>query len=395
MNVNEFIENLLETEKDNKHMITSVELGVKKFESYKEIFGLTVEQTMELIRKNVRLLAKNPNMINEKIEFYKNHFNMDYKEIKDLLVKVSALVISSNESIEAKTEYFKNVLDLNNNEIAKLLKTYPKLFTLDIEMLHFKVDFYKNALKLNDEEVVKFIKSSPGLLNRDVISNEPTSIKSKMIFYKKILKMNDEELRTIIRRNPSFLHYDIISENSTSVKSKMNFYKTTLELSDDQLIEMIKKNPHLLQYDVLSTDDSSAQSKLKYLKSIGVTKEQLVSNPTLLAHPAKRVRFRYMILAQVVNDEDIFKSKNLMISEKKLYARLKYLQSRSDVKDIRMSFLGYAEQSFVKQYGITSEELLEKYKLDENAIEDVVTTYNNSHKRKITLNDEETIELLR
>ena len=62
---------------------------------------------------------------------------------------------------------------------------------------------------------------------------------------------------------------------------------------------------------------------------------------------------------------------------------------------IKLSHLIVSEKQFTNTYGISSEELMETYKLDEAAIAKIIEQYNETHARRINLTEEEKTELLK
>ncbi|MBO4569877.1 MAG: hypothetical protein J5689_01510, partial [Clostridia bacterium] len=79
------------------------------------------------------------------------------------------------------------------------------------------------------------------------------------------------------------------------------------------------------------------------------------------------------------------------INENKLFARLEYLKGREDIDPIPMHFISAGEEKFTKRFGVSSEELMKIYPLNENVIENVIKEYNaqNSDKQIYLTEDEQ------
>ena len=324
---------------------------------------------------------------NECLELFGISTDELYKIVKYYPYLLGADIVSdSATSVKSKLNFFKETFSLSDIELIKLIKTAPDLLNYDTvgngpTSINGKIKFYKETLHLDDIELAKIVKLIPQYLSFDT-----ASIEFKLNFYKNLLGLSDSEVILLIKSAPALLCLDVVSTSPTSVKSKLKFYKDNFSLTDKELTELIKFFPMILAYDIINVKEArtGAKVKLALLNQMGVDKEDILKNPILLAHPATRLRIRFMILNQVYSKEDILKSRFLMTPEDKTYARLQYLLNKTDrtnLTDIKTD-----DAHFIKKYGITTTELKKLYPLDEKAIEWVENQFNkkNNSKWKLT-----------
>ncbi len=168
----------------------------------------------------------------------------------------------------------------SDRDIEKIIQKRGKTATSTAEehMLELKKFF-----KMTDAELVQFINCAPNLLGADILSDAPTSVKSKTEYYKKTFGLSDDSTKKFIFAFPSLVTYDITdktitgeqnenkpnkTENDTTIPEKIRFYKKLLMLSDAEVIKVIKKFPVLLGYDIHSNEPNSVLTKIKFYKEL-------------------------------------------------------------------------------------------------------------------------------
>ena len=383
------IDDIVQIGVKNKQCI--YETGVKKVNDYLKLLNIDTDEFYEMVKSLPQLLgydiiSDKPTSVKSKLKFYKDTLSLIDSELAKLIKSFPVLlsydtISDKPTSVKSKLKFYKNTLSLTDNELAKLIKSFPVLLGFDTmsdspTSVKSKLKFYKDTLSLTDSELTKFIKSFPVLLGYDTISNNPTSVKSKLNFYKNTLSLSDSELTKLIQSYPSLLSHDTVSDKPTSIKSKLKFYKDTLSLTDSELAKLIKSFPTLLGYDIVNIKEARTGIKVKLalLKQMGIEKETILENPILLAYPATRIRFRFMMLKQAYDKDTTSKSRYMMQSEDVLYARLRLILSKNDPNSLVDMIRG--EQSFAKKYGVSSAQLKQKYPIDERAIDFVEKLYN-------------------
>ena len=164
-----------------------------------------------------------------------------------------------------------------------------------------------------------------------------------------------------------------------------------LNLSDSEFGRMSRTFPQLLCLDTASEGKSSIRNKIKKLKDVVLPDELheiVIKKPMVLSVPVQSVKIRYMI-ANTQGDEQNFFMKSLLTNEKKAWARVNYLHHINAPK-----YWTYVnEKQFVKQFGVTSEELMKVYPLDKEAVEGIEKAFYEKTGEKMTLDSEEIKEL--
>ena len=297
-------------------------------------------------------------------------------------------------------------------ELANKLNSRGNLKVLDINTLKDRQDYYLNTLKISKENFSRMLNQSITLLLHDINVTVPTKIKN----LKEILDTDDDEIVTqMITRLPSILGYDLSTDGKNSVRAKMEFYKTTFDISNEKLISWIKRSPCILGYDCFSSSPTSVLSKVSYyqklfgttqkettdiianvpllldfdcnsngktslknkvrvINSLGLTNGYIASHAQILVAPADSIKFRYMLFSTVLEPEKFINSKWFGVSEQKVYARIKYLKAINE--SIKVTTLINGNQN------IQTERIVEKYPLNEKAVQKIEDEYVEMTKQK-------------
>ena len=211
---------------------------------------------------------------------------------------------------------------LNNGytkaDIIKMAKLFPSLFGIGTQSLRKKVEFMI-SLGYERENVLKMTKRLPALFGYSI-----ENIKQRIEDIK-IFGFTKEEIIQMTSISPAIFSYGI-----DSIREKMTDLEA-LGYTKKEVIRMIKLFPALLGSGI-----ESIREKVKFYDSINMH-ELLIVDP-----------------------------KDFMQSTKLSYARYEFYKVKGikiDMTNYRKLFLG--SKRFEKQYGITKEELLEKYKYED------------------------------
>ena len=189
-----------------------------------------------------------------------------------------------------------------------------------------------------------------------VTFKDEQKVLDKAKFYQQEFDLSRTDFIKMLKVLPTLLN---LSEES--VKAKANFYQQEFDLNRAEFIKMLKGLPVLL-----SLLEESVKEKHKQILDLNIPKSVIIKNPNILTVPTNTLKVRYTILRQVATREDILSKIWFMTSQDKTYARLRYLQNKSN--KIKISHLLQDEKRFVNAYGVESKELMKIYKLTPEAI---------------------------
>lgn len=335
----------------------------------------------ETIKKDITLLIFRQDYITEKAEYYKKLLGFDKAQFK----KYPSLFVLDIDLVNKKLDYLINTLGFNESQ----LKSFPKLLSLDYSSdesvptsVRAKVKFYQDTLGFDKAQFQK----APCLIQYDCTSDEntPTSIRAKIKYYREALGLTNEHFK----KNPGILGYDCLenSDSPTSVPAKIDYYKNSVGLDETQ----IRDNLVLLHLDTVNEQNkSSVPAKLSALQEIGITGEDIRNNTQLLLTPAQDIKDKYAIWCSIFPDKSFMELRTWFITRtNKVYARYKYLSSENFLENIyklsgrrsdfnlRPNHLDMCESQFKLRFKASSEELMQRYPLDENALKEFYEKYN-------------------
>lgn len=374
------------------------ELSVKgKIKAYREILHLSDAELRKMILLRPKLLlldvsSDSETSVKSKIEAYKEILNISAEEARGMIIKFSALL---NYDVSSEAKY-------SDDGQMQVRETSVRA----------KIRAYKEIFHVSDEEIRKMILAYPEMLGYDVLSESEysndsgtertsrTSVKAKIEAYKRILHAGDDEIRRIIAKNPRMLRLDIsdddveeVEESKTSVKSKIKAYMQILGMSEEQVCKIILREPSLLSFDVVSEKNNSVKTKVKKLKEIFSDEELksiLVSYPEILGIPAQHFKIRFMMAVNSGVEERFLKNSDFRTNERKVWARLCIARQR---KVSEYCAFHASEKTFQKQFGVSSDELMEKYPLDMKAVREIEEEYYKITGQRLVLTEDELAEL--
>lgn len=278
--------------------------------------------------------------------------------------------------------YLKENFNMSDNNIEKIVS---KIKVRDLELVKTKIEFFKSSLGFTDKEITEVIVAFPKILTLDTKSDRPDGVRAKIKFYKDTFKLTDRELHDFVKDLPAALGYDTVTDQPKSVKSKMKFYKENLDMDKEQLIEFIKNSPYVLSYDTISDKPTSIKTKLEILHKIGITNDQIIAQPKILAYPAQSLKMRIMLKAIYYGVTQSF-DYGMMFNEQLVYARAQFVRGRIDIPS---KLIYQNDKRFSERTKTTSKELLERYTLTQEKALQIQEEYNKNSKDKLQLTETE------
>ena len=282
------------------------------------------------------------------------HFDWTEQEILDKTKKLDFIFseLSENAVLEL-TQFFCDEFKLSEDKFKKILKKMPSLLNFTIEGIKKKEQFYESVFSMKREEINKMVKLFPAILGAST-----QSVLDKENFYKSEFRVTHDDFCKMIKLSPALLSYD-----TDSVQEKTKFYESIFGITSTEFGEMIKKVPALLGRSI-----ESVQEKVREIKDIKIPSQVIVQNPSILTVPKNTLKLRYVILRNIASREEIFSYPNwYMTSQDKTYARACYLLETG--KKLNWKTVLYSEKVFGKMCGVSSDELMAKYKLTPGKIE--------------------------
>lgn len=321
---------------------------------------------------------------------------LKYKSVLDKLTDAGVYLMGNSEQINVeKLKFLGEEMSLTETELFRLIKHYPRILGLYIKgiegenisskqrsiylanktlSLQERFVSIRKKLNLDETEFRKLFRTFP-----QIVGFNDHSLDKKLENIAKEFDIHDEgELKAFVVASPTLLGLA-----SRTFNQKIGYYQELFDYSREQILPLLKLNPKMFTYKMEGTMTAS-KTKLQKLLELGASIEQIISNPVLLSIPAQKAKIRYLIMAQSMEDKEIFGSKNLMTNEKKLYARHKYLENSNS-----KSYLCISEPQFQLHAQADSYELMEMYPLTLEAVCELESQYYITHNKLLTLNDAE------
>lgn len=291
--------------------------------------------------------------------------------------------------IEHKLRFYDKLFNLSRPETLKIIVKFPQLLGMDVFMddptaVKTKLSYYVRRFGLSGYELTKILKNFPGILNYDVSDCSATSVPKKFETYINKLDLSEEELRHIFIAYPRMLSIGA-KGGKNSIKKRIEFYKEELEADAEELKYVLLKAPAILGFDINSNSPTSAKRKLKALKEIFTT-DEIKKNPILLALPACKIKFRYMLLYPY--EKNLAEKGGLMLNERVAFSRICHLKERR-VKPT-LSRISYPEIVFNARQG----KITKEYPLTLEVIKRVQDYYNSLTIKSLYLEEDEVRAIL-
>ena len=217
------------------------------------------------------------------------------------------------KKIEEMNAYMKK-LGYSKEEVIKMAKSFPPIYSYNTDNIKQKIEHMKK-LGYSKEEVIKMTKSLPAIYGYSI-----DNIKKKIEDMEKIGYSRAEVIK-VTKSMPTIYGY-----STDNIKQKIEDMEK-LGYSKEEVIKMTKNLPAIYSLNI-----DNIKQKIDFYDSIGLH-ELAINDTKKLMQSVSLSYARYMF----------YKEKNIEINDKS-YNKL---------------FIG--QKLFEKAYGITKEELLEKY----------------------------------
>ena len=237
-------------------------------------------------------------------------------------------------------------------ESKEILNTYP-LNTCKPETLKKKIEeinMYMEKLGYSRAEVIKMTKSQPAIYGYSI-----DNIKQKIEDMEK-LGYSRAEVIKMTKSLPAIYSYSI-----DNIKQKIEDMEK-LGYSKEEVIKMTKSLPSLYSYSI-----DTLKQKIEDMEKLGYSKEEVIkmtkSLPTIYGLSIDNIKQKIDFYDSIgLHELAINDTKKLMQSVSLSYARYMFYKEKNiEITDKSYNKLFIDQKQFQKVYGITKEELLEKY----------------------------------
>ena len=237
-------------------------------------------------------------------------------------------------------------------ESKEILNTYP-LNACKPETLKKKIEeinMYMEKLGYSKEEVIKMTKSLPAIYGYSI-----DNIKQKIEDMEK-LGYSRAEVIKMTKSLPAI--YGLSIDN---IKQKIEDMEK-LGYSKEEVIKMTKSLPAIYSYSI-----DNIKQKIEDMEKLGYSKEEVIkmtkSLPTIYGLSIDNIKQKIDFYDSIgLHELAINDTKKLMQSVSLSYARYMFYKEKNiEITDKSYNKLFIDQKQFQKVYGITKEELLEKY----------------------------------
>ena len=237
-------------------------------------------------------------------------------------------------------------------ESKEILNTYP-LNTCKPETLKRKIEeinMYMERLGYSRAEVIKMTKSLPAIYGLSI-----DNIKQKIEDMEK-LGYSKEEVIKMTKSLPAIYALSI-----DTLKQKIEDMEK-LGYSKEEVIKMTKSHPAIYSYSI-----DNIKQKIEDMEKLGYSKEEVIkmtkSLPTIYGLSIDNIKQKIDFYDSIgLHELAINDTKQLMQSVSLSYARYMFYKEKNiEITDKSYNKLFINQKQFQKAYGITKEELLEKY----------------------------------
>lgn len=345
----------------------------EKAKFYEDEYGISRDEFIKIFRVFPSTVSLTPKYVQNKFEFYKNKFGFTKQNFKQIMRHGANAISYSEEKILEKFHYFQKYYGISATEFGKIVLATPSLIGLSSQMFKERELLYLDHFNFSRDEFKKI------LLHKAFVfrpSNE--SILQREEFFLKTLGMKKKDFTKVIKQNPSLLCY---SENS--ILQNINFIASEFDLSKEQTCHVIKT-----WSTILSLSPESLHAKKQILEEIGVDPNVITHDPKIVSAPEKSLKARYLLARCIAPEDDVFSKKAwYMTNQNKVYARLQFLKSLNH--KVTLNDVYQEEKQFQKYYGISSETLMDTYRLDEETLLGLLDKFKIHDTKKLNFSKEE------
>ncbi len=333
---------------------------------------------------------------------------------------VNRCVVRDIDLIQIRIDDYKELFHDNREEVLKGISKSPDLLEAETKgkniptSIENKIKNLQTILHLDEAAVIKIIRRNPKITGYDTVnessieeirnrlfnhSNQDkiTTIKDKIKALQILLQTDVKNIAQLICKEPTLITLDI----KQNIMSSMKFYRDALRLDQSTVIQMIMKYPSILNLDI-SESPTSVKSKIEKMHEIMPFRELraiIIDNPKILNTPARSIKIRYM-LAMLIDayayennhsqrkhsTVDRFLTKDFLVSEDTVWARLCYLKSK---KSNFISHIYRSKNDFYQKTGVETLDLIQQFPLNDNALNQIENDYLKLTHRLFRLNRQE------
>ena len=308
--------------------------------------GYTKEESKEILN-TYSLNAYKPETLKKKIEeinIYMKKLGYSKKEV----IKMPAIYSYSIDNIKQKIEDMKK-LGYSKKEVIKMTKSLPAIYGYSIDNIKKKIEDMKK-LGYSKEEVIKMTKSLPSIYCLSI-----DNIKKKIEDMEE-LGYSKAEVIKITKSMPSLYGYSI-----DTLKQKIEDMEK-LGYSRAEVIKMTKSLPAIYGYNI-----DNIKQKIEDMEKLGYSRAEVIkmtkSLPAIYGLSIDNIKQKIDFYDSIgLHELAINDTKKLMQSVSLSYARYMFYKEKNiEITDKSYNKLFINQKQFQKAYGITKEELLEKY----------------------------------
>lgn len=337
--------------KNIKIQLSGYKLG--KINFLQEKFNLSSAETERMLQNYPLITSLSKENINEKIDFYLKELNLSQSEINKIVKLAPRMLTIGLSTVRKKIAFYQEEFGLDKVKLAAMLKLSPMLLCNGVENVKDKTNFFMEELGVEKAEFKKMFKKFPVL-----VSYGKDMIRKKINFYENTFNLDRSELSALVKSIPCLLSFD-----EAKIKAKVKFYQQEFNFSESEFISVLKKMPVVLALSINSVKEKAVQ-----IKELNITKAEILHAPNIFAVPKNNLKLRYIILRQSATRKEILRKKGAFLTnQEKLYARTMYLQNKYG--EATFNQIMKSEDEFVRVNKITSEELMEQYKLTTEVID--------------------------
>lgn len=291
----------------------SVESVINNYTSLYKVFG---KKTNSSLIYCPRIISRNNKI--EEVIFQFVSYGFSKEDVTKMFVKFPIILTIGKEKIDICIDFLDDLI-CDRNNVIKLIKTHPNILSFSISKLVSKVKWFYDK-GYTKEQVGNIICKANSLLTMDFVNEG--NIDSKYNYLKNTFCFSKEEIIDVTNRCPVLFSLSI--EN---IKNKINIL---LELGFN--IDMIKiifyKFPQ-----IVSCSKEAILEKYNYYNEIGLLR-------VFVEYP------KYLIQGLELTD-----------------ARYTYLLNKGiEVNERNYNKLFTSSKRFKESYGVTTEELLSRYR---------------------------------
>ena len=339
------------TRREPKTFSFSIENLKQKIEGLKEL-GFEKEDSIKMTVLAPTIYGLNIETIKQNMQELQDLGYTQEEVIKTSKRGPAILTYSIEDNIKQKIEDMKQ-LGYTQKEIVKMTKNLPAIYGFSIENMKQKIEDMQK-LGYKPEETIKMTKYAPIIyaLKIDSLRKKIEDIAQLGYTEKDVVKMT--------RSNPTILGLSL-----DNITTKIDDMKQ-LGYTEVEITRMTKKLPAIFGYNI-----ESMTQRIEDVVKLGYTQEEVIQMtkvlPAIFGYDIERIEKRIDFLDSVnLHKIPVIDPMKLMQSPERCYAMYQFFK----VKGIEIDYTNYSkifipEKAFEKQYGITTEELLEMFPYEE------------------------------